>query len=85
MLEGAAGHYRDKGRVARLISLDEQPLGTDRTLVTVGWTAAFPPASEPIPFEISYRLQRRAGVLRIIAFVSHEDEAALIRAHGLEG
>ena len=64
-------------------------MGAYHALATVQWTASFPAVAAPIPFEVSYVLQRREDDrsahdgMRIVAFVSHEDEAAMLREHGI--
>jgi hypothetical protein len=84
-VESLVAFYRGLSRGVQVTGLDEHPLGEFHTLVTVGWTATFPQAAEPIPFEVSYLLQRPTpdGTYRIVAFVSHEDEQSLMRAHGI--
>jgi hypothetical protein len=88
-LEGVVAFYRSVDRDVQLLDVETQTLGAYHALATVQWTASFPGVAAPIPFKVSYLLQRREeedlahdGV-RIIAFISHEDEAAMLREHGI--
>jgi hypothetical protein len=88
-VDGLVNFYRsvDRGPV-HAVGVRAQPLGAYHALATVQWTASFPGVAAPIPFEVSYLLQREdnpqvPGGIRIVAFVSHEDEAAMLREHGI--
>lgn len=69
----------------RVVDVTEQDLGAYHVFATVQWTAEFANVAAPIPFEVSYLLQRDGadGPLKILAFASHEDERALLVQHGL--
>jgi hypothetical protein len=89
-LSGMVESYRaiERGDV-RVVDIDALALGAYHVLATVQWTASFPAVAAPIPFEISYLLQRREDDaaaqdgMRIIGFVSHTDERALMQEHGI--
>jgi hypothetical protein len=87
-LEGLVGFYRSLDRGVHVVDVETHQLGAYHALATVQWTASFPEVSAPIPFEVSYLVQRRDDddaphSMRIVAFVSHEDEAAMLRQHGI--
>jgi hypothetical protein len=83
-LNNVVEFYRGIGRgETRVESLAEQSLGEHHSLVTVGWSTVFPQAGpDRIPFDVSYLIQRN-DEWKIIAFVSHEDERAILQERGL--
>jgi hypothetical protein len=59
-------------------------IGAGYTLVTVAWAATFVRTGDtPIRFSISYLLCESEASRKIAAYISHEDEEEVMRAHGL--
>lgn len=68
----------------RVSSLHSEPVGEHHLFATVEWVTTFEKTgSEAIRFEISYLLKRADAGLLILAYVTHEDEQALMKAKGL--
>ena len=57
-------------------------MGDAFVLATVGWTTSFPGVTDPVAFSVSYLVQR-SDPMRIVAFVSHEDEQQLLAQLGV--
>ena len=65
-------------------SIEETSVSADYTLVTVEWAATFERTGEtPLRFKISYLLRESAGLWKVAAYISHEDQEEAMRAHGL--
>lgn len=64
--------------------IHEVPVGGGYSLATVTWAAAFErTGSVPVRFKISYLLRETEPHLKVAAYVSHEDQEDVMRAHGL--
>lgn len=64
--------------------IDEIRISADYILVTVKWAARFQKSGDaPIRFTISYLLRQADNGYKVAAYVSHEDQEAAMRAHGL--
>jgi hypothetical protein len=62
----------------------ESPIGAGYSLVGVDWAATFRrTGSTPIAFTISYLLHDADDALKVAAYISHEDQEEVMRAHGL--
>lgn len=62
----------------------EIPVGAGYSLATVSWAATFDrTGAAPIRFKISYLLHDVASRPRIAAYISHDDQEDVMRAHGL--
>lgn len=62
----------------------ETPLSDAYTIATVTWAATFRrTGDEPIRFRISYILRQADDTLKVAAFISHEDQEEVMKAHGL--
>jgi hypothetical protein len=77
--------YRQIGMVsARLVSLAETALDDYYSLAKVRWGARFQKTGdELITFEDTYLVHRDGPALKIILFISHADEQAVMREKGL--
>lgn len=64
-------------------AVDETPVATGYSLAKVTWAAGFEKTGEePIRFDISYLLQMSDPPL-IVGYVSHEDQAEVMKRYGL--
>lgn len=62
----------------------ETPVSAAYLLATVTWAATFRRTGDtPIRFSISYLLRTSGESLKVAAYVSHEDQEDVMRAHGL--
>ncbi len=67
-----------------VVAVRETPVSEAYVLATVRWGARFrTTGDERIEFEISYLLRLDGDAFRVAAYVSHEDQEAAMRAHGL--
>ena len=84
-IEQAYAFYQSIGMCsAEILALDETTLDERYSLVRVQWATKFQrTGDEPITFAISYLVWRSSDGPRIILFISHEDELAVMRAKGL--
>lgn len=63
---------------------DEMPISKDYTLANVHWAATFKKTgTTPIRFVISYLLRRVDDGLKVIGYISHDDQEGTMREHGL--
>ncbi len=66
------------------IEFESVAISAQYVLVTVRWAATFQKTGDtPIPFRISYLLRVFDGTYKVAAYVSHDDEEAMRRTHGL--
>lgn len=81
----AAEYYRSIGQSsARLISKEILHISNEYCLVTVHWGVTYSKtADELIQFDVSYLVQEQGEELKIILFISHEDEEEVIKKLGL--
>jgi len=69
---------------ARLLGRADTVLDPLHVLARVQWAAYFrKTGDEPVTFEISYLVRLANETPKIILFISHEDEQALMKAKGL--
>lgn len=62
----------------------EMPVGAGYSLVTVTWAATFQrTGATPIRFTISYLLRETESHPKVAAYISHDDQEEMMRAHGL--
>jgi hypothetical protein len=67
-----------------VLAVDEAPISDTHTLITVEWGARFAKTGdEVIAFRIAYLVELLGEKPAILAYVSHEDQAALMSAKGL--
>jgi hypothetical protein len=66
------------------IKIVTTPVGEAYSMSTVTWSVEFPGKSEePILFDISYSLFHQGGNYKIVLFISHEDQEALMKEKGV--
>jgi hypothetical protein len=66
------------------IDVRDTPISNDYALATVRWGARFSKTGEElIEFEISYLLRLTGGGPKVAAYISHEDQEAVMRSRGL--
>jgi hypothetical protein len=64
--------------------VSEVPIGGGYTLVAVTWAATFEKTgAAPIRFTISYLLRESGSRPKVAAYISHEDQAEVMAAHGV--
>ena len=64
--------------------IEEIVVSADYTLATVAWAATFEKTGvAPIRFSISYLLRQSGDELKVVAYISHEDQEEMMRASGL--
>jgi hypothetical protein len=67
-----------------VLAIEEAPISDSHTLVTVEWGARFAKTGdEVITFRIAYLIELLGEQPAILAYVSHEDQAELMKAKGL--
>jgi hypothetical protein len=67
-----------------VLGVREMPISSEYTLATVRWGARFrATGDELIEFEISYVLRLVDGSYNVAAYISHEDQEAVMKDHGL--
>ncbi len=81
----AANFYKSVGqKSAKILSLDEQPISDQYSLVKVHWGATFEKTGgKLIEFDVSYLLQKIGLELKIILFIAHQDEQKAMQELGL--
>ena len=84
--EEAAGFYRSIGqKSARIISKEVIHISNEYCLVTVHWSVIFEKTGEqPVEFDVSYLVQEIQDEMKIILFISHEDEMEAMKKLGLK-
>ena len=84
--EEAAGFYRSIGqKSARIISKEVIHISNEYCLVTVHWSVIFEKTGEqPVEFDVSYLVQEIQDEMKIILFISHEDEFETMKKLGLQ-
>lgn len=63
--------------------VSNRPLGDHYVMADVEWSATYRAAPAPIRFTISYLLRLTEGGPMVVAYVSHDDQDAVMREHGL--
>jgi hypothetical protein len=59
-------------------------MGEAYSMATVTWSVSFPAKSEaPVLFDISYSLFHQGESYKIVLFISHEDQEALMKEKGV--
>ena len=67
-----------------VLAVEEAPISDAHTLITVEWGARFArTGDEVIAFRIAYLVELLGEQPAILAYVSHEDQAELMKAKGL--
>ena len=84
--EQAASFYRSVGqKSARIVSKRVMPICNDYSTVVVRWGVTFEKTgSRQIEFDVSYIIQEIGNDPKIILFISHEDEEAVMKKLGLQ-
>lgn len=82
----AADFYRSIGwNSARIISKKIIPISNEYCLITAHWGVTFKKTGDRmIEFDVSYLVQATGEELRIILFISHEDEEETMKELGLQ-
>jgi hypothetical protein len=71
-------------RSLEVVSVDGTPIGDHHAFATVEWGARFEKTGdERICFEISYLLRFSEEEPLILAYVSHQDQEEVMKAHGV--
>ena len=71
-------------RSLEVVSIHETPISDHHAFATVEWGAKFEKTGdERICFEISYLLRFSEGKPLILAYISHEDQEATMKAWGI--
>lgn len=82
-LTNLSAYYARIGRgPLRLEGLDETDLGDRFTLATAHWSTTLGSDPDEVRFTVSY-LVERADPPRVVCFVAHEDERAILAQHGI--
>jgi len=81
----AADFYRSVGqKSAKILSLDEQPVSEQYSLVKVHWGVTFEKTGEKLTeFDVSYLMQKIGPEPKIILFIAHQDEQKAMQELGL--
>lgn len=82
----AGDMYRSLGHnSARLISKKIIPISNEYALVTVHWGVKYEKTGdELIEFDVSYLVQQIGNDIKIILFITHQDEAEAMKKLGLK-
>lgn len=83
---GAAAFYKSIGqKEARILSKKVHPISNEYAMVTVHWAVKFEKTGEQvIEFDVSYIVQETNDMMKIILFISHEDEEEAMKKLGLQ-
>ena len=83
--EEASNFYKSVGqKEAKIISKEIIHISNEYCLVTVHWGARFDKTGEEwIMFDVSYIVQEIEDEMKIMLFISHEDEMEAMRKHQL--
>jgi hypothetical protein len=66
------------------IKIVTTPVGETYSMSTVTWSVSFPgKREEPILFDITYSLFHQEGSYKIVLFISHDDQEALMKEKGV--
>ena len=81
----AADFYRSVGqKSAKILSLDEQPVSEQYSLVKVHWGVTFEKTGKRLTeFDVSYLMQKIGPEPKIILFIAHQDEQKAMQELGL--
>ena len=82
----ASEFYKNIGQhSARMISKDVIHISNEYCLVTVHWSVKFlQTGDEEIMFDVSYLVQEIGDEMKIILFISHEDEMETMKKLGFQ-
>jgi ketosteroid isomerase-like protein len=86
MSREVAGYYRSVGQTgAKILSMKETAISGEYSFVTVHWGATFRKLGDkPVEFDVTYVIQKTDPAKpRIIMFVTHQDEEAVMKELGL--
>ena len=78
--------YRSMGQeYVKLVSFHESRITDEYEIVNVRWGAKFKKIpNQIIEFDVSYLVQHTGGAYTIMAYITHQDEAAMARDFGLQ-
>ena len=81
----AVDFYRSVGqKSAKILTLDEQPITEQYSLVKVHWSVTFQKTADKlIEFDVSYLVQKVGKEPKIILFIAHQDEQKAMQDLGL--
>jgi len=87
MATKAAEFYRRVGQTsAKILSIDEIPISNEYSMVRVHWGVTFKKSGNRlIEFDVTYFIQKTGPELKIIMFISHQDEEKAMKELGLLG
>lgn len=84
--EQAAEMYRSLGQKSmKILSKKIVPISNEYAMVTVHWGAMYETTGDDVTeFDVSYFVQDTGGDLKIIMFITHQDEAEAMKKLGLK-
>ncbi|MCX9082288.1 MAG: hypothetical protein OIN83_08825 [Candidatus Methanoperedens sp.] len=87
MATKAAEFFRRVGQTsAKILSIDEIPISNEYSMVRVHWGVTFKKSGNRlIEFDVTYFIQKTGPELKIIMFISHQDEEKAMKELGLLG
>jgi len=69
---------------AKILTLDEQPITEQYSMVKVHWGVTFQKTGDKlIEFDVSYLVQKTGKEPKIILFIAHQDEQKAMQELGL--
>jgi len=69
---------------AKILTLDEQPITEQYSMVKVHWGVTFQKTGDKlIEFDVSYLVQKTGKEPKIILFITHQDEQKAMQELGL--
>jgi ketosteroid isomerase-like protein len=82
----AAAFYKSIGqKEARILSKKVHPISNEYAMVTVHWAVKFEKTGDRlIEFDVSYIVQQTDDKMKILLFISHEDEEEAMKKLGLQ-
>ncbi len=85
MASKAAEFYRNMGQTsAKILSMDENPISTEYSMVKVHWGMTFKKTgSRRIEFDVTYFIQKTGPDPKIVMFIAHQDEEKAMKELGL--
>src|SRR4030065_1039660 len=87
MATKAAEFFRRVGQTsAKILSIDEIPISNEYSMVRDHWGVTFKKSGNRlIEFDVTYFIQKTGPELKIIMFISHQDEEKAMKELGLLG
>ena len=87
MATKSAEFFRRVGQTsAKILSIDEIPISNEYSMVRVHWGVTFKKSGNRlIEFDVTYFIQKTGPELKIIMFISHQDEEKAMKELGLLG